>query len=118
MRDRPGSFLGCASVRTKCIQKTHVGLWGSMIYDPRELPGVSNAGPGVDGVLLMILESTLTVSRPGLGVQAYSVWRMWARSGPLPWHMTTLNTQTWPRGDVFGLALTDKDVSLLKEGEL
>jgi hypothetical protein len=28
MGDRPGSFLGCAWVRTKCTQKTRVGLWG------------------------------------------------------------------------------------------
>jgi hypothetical protein len=50
MGDRTGSFLGCARVRTKCGQKTLVGLWGT-IYDPRELPRVSTAGPGVDGVL-------------------------------------------------------------------
>jgi hypothetical protein len=28
MSDRPGSFLGCAWVSTKCTQKTRVGLWG------------------------------------------------------------------------------------------
>jgi hypothetical protein len=37
-------------VRTKCAQKTRVGLWGT-INDPKELLGVSTAGPGVDGVL-------------------------------------------------------------------
>jgi hypothetical protein len=26
--DQPGSFLRCAWVRTKCAQKTLVGLWG------------------------------------------------------------------------------------------
>jgi hypothetical protein len=31
MGDRPGSFLGCAQVRTKYAQKTHVGLWGQYI---------------------------------------------------------------------------------------
>jgi hypothetical protein len=67
MRDRPKSFLGCVSVRTKCVQKTRIGLWGSMVYDPRELPGVSNAGPGVDGMLQMISESNLTVSRACVG---------------------------------------------------
>jgi hypothetical protein len=33
-------------VRTKCAQKTRVGLWGT-IYDLRELLGVSTAGPGI-----------------------------------------------------------------------
>jgi hypothetical protein len=28
--------------------------------------------------------------------------------------MTTLNTQTWPRGEVSGLGLTDEDVGLLR----
>jgi hypothetical protein len=28
MGDQPRSFLGCARVRTKCTQKTRVGLWG------------------------------------------------------------------------------------------
>jgi hypothetical protein len=28
MGDGPRSFLGCACVRTKCAQKTRVGLWG------------------------------------------------------------------------------------------
>jgi hypothetical protein len=28
MGDRSGTFLGYAWVRTKCSQKTHVGLWG------------------------------------------------------------------------------------------
>jgi hypothetical protein len=46
MGDRLGNFLGCSWVRTKCAQKTRVGLWG-MIYDSRELPGVSIAGSGI-----------------------------------------------------------------------
>jgi hypothetical protein len=32
----------------------------------------------------------------------------------MAWHMTTLDTQTWPRGEVPGLGLTDEDVGLLK----
>jgi hypothetical protein len=49
----------------------------------------------------------------GLGVRVYGAWRMWARSGHMAWHMTTLNTQTWPKGEVPSLGLTDEDVSLL-----
>jgi hypothetical protein len=31
----------------------------------------------------------------------------------MTWHMTTLDTQTWPKGEVTGLGLTDEYVSLL-----
>jgi hypothetical protein len=39
---------------------------------------------------------------------------MWARSGHMAWHMTTLDTQTWLIGEVPGLGLTDEDVGLLR----
>jgi hypothetical protein len=32
----------------------------------------------------------------------------------MTWHMTTLDTQTWLRGEVPGLGLTDEDVGLLR----
>ena len=32
----------------------------------------------------------------------------------MAWHMTTLDIQTWPRGEVPRLGLTDKDVGLLR----
>jgi hypothetical protein len=31
----------------------------------------------------------------------------------MAWHMTTLDRQTWLRGEVHGLGLTDEDVGLL-----
>jgi hypothetical protein len=34
-----------------------------MVYSPRGLPGVSIAGPRVDGVLQMVLEQTFAISR-------------------------------------------------------
>jgi hypothetical protein len=37
------------------------------IYDPRELPGVSTASPGLDGVLQVVSKPTLTVSRVCMG---------------------------------------------------
>jgi hypothetical protein len=49
---------GCARVRTKCIEKTSVGLWGQS-RDPRELPGVAGPGHGVAGVLQVSLEALL-----------------------------------------------------------
>jgi hypothetical protein len=51
---------------------------------------------------------------------------MWAQIGHMVWHMTTLDTQTWPREEttldtqtwpreeVSGLGLIDKDVNLLR----
>jgi hypothetical protein len=32
----------------------------------------------------------------------------------MAWHMTTLDTQTWLRGEVPGLGLIDEDVGLLR----
>jgi hypothetical protein len=32
----------------------------------------------------------------------------------MAWHMTTLDTQTWLRGEVPGLGLTDEDIGLLR----
>jgi hypothetical protein len=43
--------------------RTKYSCWS----DPRELPGVSTAGPGVDGVLQVVLEPTLVVSRACVG---------------------------------------------------
>jgi hypothetical protein len=40
-------------------------MW--IIYDPRELIGVSTVGSGVNGVLQVVSESTLTVSRACVG---------------------------------------------------
>jgi hypothetical protein len=34
----------------------------------------------------------------------------------MAWHMMTLDTQTWPRGEVPGLELTNEDVGLLRGG--
>jgi hypothetical protein len=50
----------------------------------------------------------------GLGVRLYGAWRMWAWSGHIAWHMMTLDIQTWPRGEVPRLALTDEDAGLLR----
>jgi hypothetical protein len=43
--------------------RTKDSCWSvGIVYDPIELPGVSIVGPGVDGVLQMVSEPTLTVS--------------------------------------------------------
>jgi hypothetical protein len=38
-----------------------------LVYDPKGLPGVMTARPGVAGVLQMVSELTLTVSRACTG---------------------------------------------------
>jgi hypothetical protein len=50
----------------------------------------------------------------GLGGSDKCTWRMWAGSGHMAWHMTTIDTQTWLRGKVPRLGLTDEDVRLLR----
>jgi hypothetical protein len=52
---------GCARVRTKCAEKTSVGLWGQS-RDLRELPGVTGPSHGVVGVLHLVSELTLAVT--------------------------------------------------------
>jgi hypothetical protein len=39
---------------------------------------------------------------------------VWARIGHMAWYMTTLDTQSWPRGEVPGLGLTNEDVGFLR----
>jgi hypothetical protein len=51
---------------TKCTEKTSVGLWGQS-RDPRELPGVTGPSHGVAGVLHLIAELTLVVTRACAG---------------------------------------------------
>jgi hypothetical protein len=87
------------------------------IYDPRELLGVSTIGPvigrGTTSGIRADPRGFMDVC--GLGVWVYGTWRMWARSGHITWHMTTLDTQTWLRWEVPGLGLTDENISLLRE---
>jgi hypothetical protein len=84
-----------------------------MIYDPRGLPGVSNVGTGVDEVLQMASERTSRF-HGRVWARGSGTWCMWAQSGHMAWHMTTLDIQTWPRGEVPGLGMTDEDVGLLR----
>jgi hypothetical protein len=96
--------------------RTKGSYWSvGTIYDPRELPEVSTAAPRLDGVLQGVSEPTLAVSRAcGLGVRVYGTWRMWTQSGHMACNMMTLDTQTWLRGDVPGLGLTNEDFGLLR----
>jgi hypothetical protein len=48
-----------------------------LVYDPRGLPGVTTARPRVAGVLEMVSEPTLTVSR----VRTGQLRRIWWRTG-------------------------------------
>jgi hypothetical protein len=64
------------------------------IYDPSKLPRVSTAGPGIGwGVISGIrADPRGFTSVCGLGVRVYGACHMWARSGHMTWHMTTLDT--------------------------
>jgi hypothetical protein len=86
------------------------------IYDPRELLGVSIIGPGIGrGVINGIRADPRGFTGVcGLGVRVYVAWRMWVQSGHMAWHMMTLDTQTWLRGEVPQLGLIDEDISLLR----
>jgi hypothetical protein len=50
MGDRSGSFPGCTQVRIKVCRKDY-GWSVGLVYDPKRLPGVKTARPGVAGVL-------------------------------------------------------------------
>jgi hypothetical protein len=115
MGDRPGSFSRVRMSEDKVCTKDSCWSVG-IIYDPRELPGVSTAGQGIGrGVTSGIRADTRGYTGVcGLGVRVYGAWRMWARSGHMAWHMTTLDTHAWLRGEVPILGLTDKDVDLLR----
>jgi hypothetical protein len=101
-------------VRTKCAQKTRVGLWGQymILESVRSKYRRSEIGRGVTSGIRADPRGFSVVC--GLGVRVYGAWRMWAWSGHMAWYMTTLDTQTWLRGEVPGLGLTDKDVGLLR----
>jgi hypothetical protein len=62
MGDRPGSLPGCAHVRIKVCRKDY-GWSMTLVYDPMCLSGVMTFRPGVAGVLQMVSESALVVSR-------------------------------------------------------
>jgi hypothetical protein len=72
MGDRSGSFLGCAQVRIKVHRKDY-GWSVELVYDPRELPGVMTIRLRVAGMLQMVLELTLMISRACTG-QLRMIW--------------------------------------------
>jgi hypothetical protein len=74
MGDRPRSFPMCAQVRTKVCRKDY-GWSEGLVYDPRRLSGVTTARPGVVGVLQMVSEPTLVVSRARTGQLRRIRWR-------------------------------------------
>jgi hypothetical protein len=107
-------FLGAHERGQKYAQKTFVGLWGwSMVIEAtRSKYHRSVSERGVTNGIRADPRGFTDVC--GLGVRVYGASRMWARSGHMAWHMTTLDIQTWPRGEVPGLGLTDEDIGLLR----
>jgi hypothetical protein len=81
--------------------RTNDSCWSvRTIYDPKELPGVSIAGPGIgQGVTSGIRADPRGFTGVcGLGVRVYGAWRMWAQSGHMAWQMTTLDIDVPKRG--------------------
>jgi hypothetical protein len=114
MGDLPGSFSWVLMSEDKVCTKDL--CWSvETIYDPTELPGVSTADPGIGrGVTSGIrADPRGFMGVCGLWVWVYGAWCIWARSGHMAWHMTTLDTQTWLRGEIPRLGLTDEDVGFL-----
>jgi hypothetical protein len=66
MDDQLRSLLGCTQVRTKVCRKDY-GWYVGLVYDHRGLSGVTTARPGVVGVLQMVSEPTLAISRACTG---------------------------------------------------
>jgi hypothetical protein len=62
------------------------------IYDPSELPGVSTAGPGIGRGVTSGIRADPCGFTGVCGLEGSGIWRMWARSGHMTWHMTTLDT--------------------------
>jgi hypothetical protein len=52
--------------------------------------------------------------RVWLGVQVYGALRMWAQCGHMAWHMTTLDTQTWLRGEDSWIGVDRRERRLLR----
>jgi hypothetical protein len=61
MGDRSESHSESTQVRIKVFKKDECWSVG-LVYDLRELSGVTTARPRVAGVLQMVLESNLTIS--------------------------------------------------------
>jgi hypothetical protein len=111
MDDQPESFLGCACVRTKCAQKTCVGLWGwSMILE------------GCQEYVMSAQKWTWCYkwyqSRPSwfhgsVWNKGSSIWRM-THVDPKCSHGMAYHTYVAKWGG-YWLGLTDKDVSIIKE---
>ena len=106
MGDRSGSFTGCARVRTKCAEKTSVGLWGQS-RDPRELPGVAAPDTTVSGVLHLVSEPTLAVTRACAGQGRGHVARRGTCAG-------TGRMDVCQGGTFLAWGLIDGDVDLLR----
>jgi hypothetical protein len=55
------------------VHRKDYGWSMGLVYDPKELPGVTTARRGVTGVLQMVSEPTLAVSRAHMG-QLRGIW--------------------------------------------
>jgi hypothetical protein len=95
--------------------RTKGSCWSmGTIYNPSELPGVSTTGPRIGQGVTSGIRADPRGFTIVCGLGGSGIWRMWAQSGHMAWHMKTLDTQTWLRGEAPRLGLTDEDVGLLR----
>jgi hypothetical protein len=87
-------------VRPKCAEKISVGLSGQS-RDPRELPGVTGPSHGVVGVLHLVSEPTLLVTRACAGQGRGHVARRgtWVGTGRI---VVSKRGSSWTRVDQRG----------------
>jgi hypothetical protein len=85
------------------------------IYDVSELLGVSTAGPGIGRGVTSGIRADPRGFTGVCGLGGSGIWRM-AHVGPEWSHGMAYDDtrQTWLRGEVPGLGLTDEDVGLLR----
>jgi hypothetical protein len=84
------------------------------IYDSRELPGVSTVDPGMGRGVTSGIRASPRGFTGVCGLGGSGIWRMWARSGHMALSYDDTRHTNMVRGEVAGLGLTDKDVSLLR----
>ena len=90
--------------------RTKDSFWSvGTIYDPKELPGVSTAGPRIGWGVTSGIRADPRGFTSVCGLGGSGIWRMWVRSGHMAWHMRTLNTKMWLRREVPRLGFTDED---------
>jgi hypothetical protein len=109
MGDRLGSFSRVRVSEDKVCTKDLCCYVGT-IYDHSVLPGISTVGPGIERGVISGIRADPRGFMGVCGLGGSGIWRMWAQSGHMAWHMTTLRQKDVAKREVPELGLTDEDV--------